>query len=47
MCPVLTLKFLVRFVLLFLFFLWAVGIPLYLIARMEKIIRLLEKKDQK
>ncbi|MBF0123197.1 MAG: hypothetical protein HQL21_07340 [Candidatus Omnitrophica bacterium] len=47
MCPIINPQVVFSFVFFFLVFVWAIGIPVYLISRIEKIVKLLENKDQK
>ncbi len=46
MCPIMSSQSLLVFLFFFFLFLWAIVVPVYLISRMEKIIKLLEKKDR-
>ena len=47
MCPIMSPQYLLSFAFFFLLFLWVIVVPVYLISRMEKIIKLLENKDRK
>lgn len=45
MCPIMRPDLILSFLFFFLLFLWLLAVPLYLIVRLEKIAKILEKKE--